>query len=150
MGLYCKYCQQRCFARIPMDAPIELINKYPAGFVFLSTCSAGQAAEKAEFGICYDELTAPARAEWRVQERDDVMMCKVFGPSRADGSEWAALFETSDKPMARKVVAAINAYPAACAIVEAVLAQTQDGLDRSAHILELAAKFPLPAQTRAA
>jgi hypothetical protein len=56
-------------------------------------------------------ITMPKpREEWRVEEHEDVMICKVYGPTHADGYEFAPIFETSDKATARKVVLAVNAH----------------------------------------
>jgi len=61
------------------------------------------------------------RKEWRVDEREDVMIARVYGPSHADGYEYASLFETADKSMARMVVRAVNSHADLLEAVKAAL-----------------------------
>lgn len=48
--------------------------------------------------------------KWRIEEQDDVMTCKVFGPRHADGGDYAAILTTTDKEKARLIVRAVNAH----------------------------------------
>jgi len=60
MGPYCKYCTQRCFVRLPKDAPACIAQAYfekVGNLPLMATCPKGQAHEKAMIGYCYADLS---------------------------------------------------------------------------------------------
>jgi len=71
MGPYCKYCDQRCFARLPQDTPKKYLDIYKAhGFtsIIIATCAAGQRAEKKSLGVCYDDIVAAIESQKLISE----------------------------------------------------------------------------------
>lgn len=58
MGPYCNYCQQRCFVRIPQDAPAELKAAYGTASL-MATCARGIANEQEKLGYSYKSLAIP-------------------------------------------------------------------------------------------
>ena len=57
MGPYCKFCGQRCFIHLTMDAPPAAVEAY-GHVTIIATCAAGQAFEKERTGWCWDDIRA--------------------------------------------------------------------------------------------
>lgn len=57
MGPYCKYCGQRCFARLPWETPAHILKAYGSVSI-IATCADGQKFEKEKIGYCYADIQA--------------------------------------------------------------------------------------------
>lgn len=62
MGPYCKYCGQRCFARLPWETPAHILRAY-GNVSIIATCSGGQKFEKETVGYCYADIQAHIQAD---------------------------------------------------------------------------------------
>lgn len=59
MGPYCKFCNQRCFTHMPLNAPQHIVDAYVAkvgSIPIIATCPGGQQFEKDKVGYCYHDI----------------------------------------------------------------------------------------------
>lgn len=59
MGPYCRFCDHRCFTRMPTETPAHIVQAYVrrvGALPIIATCPQGQAHERETVGYCYDDI----------------------------------------------------------------------------------------------
>lgn len=82
MGPYCNYCHNRCFVRVPDNAPQIFLDdigqRHGHLRVILATCPGGKHFERERHGYDIDDIRA--LAEWKSQLR--TRHVQTGGPAR--------------------------------------------------------------------